>query len=267
MHQVIHPYAEGRAPLQSISSSILCLYYEPIVTHVCLGIIYFGAGPSGYFAAASLLTLAALLCIGHTPTDASVAGAYAGFTCAVVLWGWHELAFLSGWLTGPRRRAASQGSRAWRRLSEAIQVLLWHELALIASGVALWWWLAGSANPVAAWTFTLLYAMRVSAKLNLYLGVRNLALDFLPPHLLYLGSYFRQRRFNALMPASLLGGLAMVAWLLQGAAATEGGIRVAHVLLAALLVLALVEHLMLVLPMQPSTLWRWALRREAVAAR
>lgn len=219
------------------------------------------------FVAASLFTLAALWCIGHTASDASVSAAYAGFTCAVVFWGWHELAFLSGWLTGPRQRAATPGSGSWRRLSEAIQVLLWHELALIASGVALWWWLAGSVNPVAAWTFTLLYAMRVSAKLNLYLGVRNLALDFLPPHLLYLGSYFRQRRFNALMPVSLLAGAAMVAWLLQGAAATEGGIRVAHVLLAVLLVLALVEHLMLVLPLQPSTLWRWALRREAMAAR
>jgi putative photosynthetic complex assembly protein 2 len=120
---------------------------------------------------------------------------------------------------------------------------------------------------VASWTFTLLYAMRVSAKLNLYLGVRNLALDFLPPRLLYLGSYFRQRRVNALMPVSLLAGAALVAWLLQGAAVTAGGIRVAHVLLAALLVLALVEHLMLVLPLQPSALWRWALRREAVAAR
>ena len=219
------------------------------------------------FGAASLFMLAALLCIGHAARDTSVAGAYAGFTCAVVLWGWHELAFLSGWLTGPRRRAASHGVRALRRLAEAVQVLLWHELALIASAAALWWWLAGSANPVAAWTFTLLYAMRVSAKLNLYLGVRNLALDFLPPHLLYLGSYFRQRRFNALMPVSLLAGAAVVAWLLQGAAVTAGGIRVSHVLLAALLVLALVEHLMLVLPLQPSALWRWALRREAVAAR
>jgi putative photosynthetic complex assembly protein 2 len=146
-----------------------------------------------------------------------------------------------------------------------VQVLLWHELALIATGLVLWWGLAGSPNPVAAWTFTLLYAMRVSAKLNLYLGVRNLALDFLPPRLLYLGSYFRQRRFNPLMPVSLLAGCAVVAWLLQGAAVTTG--RVAHVLLAALLVLALVEHLMLVLPLQPSALWRWALRREAVAAR
>jgi hypothetical protein len=69
------------------------------------------------------------------------------------------------------------------------------------------------------------------------------------------------------MPVSLLAGCAVVAWLLQGAAVTTGGIRVAHVLLAALLVLALVEHLMLVLPLQPSALWRWALRREAVAAR
>lgn len=219
------------------------------------------------FGAASLFALAALLCIGHTAGDSSVAGAYAGFTCAVVLWGWHELAFLSGWLTGPRRRAASLGAAPLRRLSEAVQVLLWHELALIANAVALWWWLAGSVNPVAAWTFTLLYAMRVSAKLNLYLGVRNLALDFLPPHLLYLGSYFRKRRFNALMPWSLLAGAVVVAWLLRGAAVTGGGIRVAHVLLAALLVLALVEHLMLVLPLQPSALWRWALRREAVAAR
>ena len=217
--------------------------------------------------AASLFTLAAVLCIGHAAGDTSVAGAYAGFTCAVVLWGWHEFTFLGGWLTGPRRRAASLGVGPWRRLSEAVQVLLWHELALIATGLVLWWGLAGSPNPVAAWTFTLLYAMRVSAKLNLYLGVRNLALDFLPPRLLYLGSYFRQRRFNALMPVSLLAGCGVVAWLLQGAAVTTGGIRVAHVLLAALLVLALVEHLMLVLPLQPSALWRWALRREAVAAR
>ena len=218
-------------------------------------------------ASASLFTLAAVLCIGHTAGDTSVAGAYAGFTCAVVLWGWHEFAFLGGWLTGPRHSAASLGAGRWQRLSEAVQVLLWHELALIATGLALWVWLAGSANPVAAWTFTLLYAMRVSAKLNLYLGVRNLALDFLPPRLLYLGSYFRQRRFNALMPVSLLAGGAVVAWLLRGASATTGGIRVAHVLLAALLVLALVEHLMLVLPMQPSALWRWALKREAMAAR
>jgi putative photosynthetic complex assembly protein 2 len=219
-----------------------------------------GGNKTVAFVAASSVTVAALLCIGHTARDASVAGAYAGFSCAVLVWGWHELAFISGWVTGPRRTAVTPGASRWQRLSEAVQVLLWHELALIATTGVLWAWLGGSANPTAAWTFTLLYAMRVSAKLNLYLGVRNLALDFLPPHLVYLGSYFRTRRFNALMPLSLVAGAAVVAWLISAAAATQDGARTAHLLLASLLVLALVEHLMMVLPLQPSALWRWALR-------
>jgi putative photosynthetic complex assembly protein 2 len=214
------------------------------------------------FVAASSFTVAALLCIAHTARDPSVAGAYAGFACALVVWGWHELAFISGWVTGPRRLAVTPGAPRLQRLREAVGVLLWHEIALLATGGALWWWIGGSANPTAAWTFTLLYAMRVSAKLNLYLGVRNLALDFLPPHLLYLGSYFRERRFNALMPWSLLAGAAVVAWLIAAAAATGGGARTAHLLLASLLVLALVEHLMMVLPLQPSALWKWALRQR-----
>jgi hypothetical protein len=39
------------------------------------------------------------------------------------------------------------------------------------------------------------------------------------------------------------------------------------VLVASLLALALLEHLMMVLPLQPAALWRWALRREAAALR
>lgn len=217
------------------------------------------------FVAASSFSIAALLCIGQTAQDRGVAAAYAGFTCAVVVWGWHELAFLGGWLTGPRRTAATPNARAGQRFVQAVQVILWHELALIATAVTLWLWLAGSANPTAAWTFTLLYAMRVSAKLNLFLGVRNLALDFLPPHLQYLGSYFRRRSFNALMPWSLVGSAVVTGWLIVGAQSTTGGAQAAHLLLASLLILALVEHLMMVLPLEPSALWRWALRRPVEA--
>lgn len=217
------------------------------------------------FVAASGFAIAAMACIGQTAHSLGVGAAYAGFVCAVVLWGWHELAFLGGWLTGPRRVAATLGARGLTRFGQALQVLLWHELALLASALGLWLWLGSSANPTAAWTFTLLYAMRVSAKLNLYLGVRNLALDFLPPRLLYLGSYFRQRPFNALMPWSLLGAAVVTGWLIHGAQATTGGAQAAHLLLASLLTLALVEHLMMVLPLEPSALWRWALRRPVEA--
>jgi putative photosynthetic complex assembly protein 2 len=217
------------------------------------------------FVAATSFSIAALLCIGRTAADQGLGAAYAGFTAAVVVWGWHELAFLGGWLTGPRRSAATPGARGVRRFVEAVQVILWHELALLGTAAALWVWLAGSANPTAAWTFTLLYAMRVSAKLNLFLGVRNLALDFLPPRLQYLGSYFRHRAFNPLLPWSLLAGAAVTGWLIVGAQATTGGAQAAHLLLASLLILALVEHLMMVLPLEPSALWRWALRRPAEA--
>lgn len=219
------------------------------------------------FTGSTALAVAALACIGHTAHDAGVRAAYGGFTCAMVLWGWHELAFLSGWVTGPRRQHGTPGARGWRRLSEAVQVLLWHELALLLTLGALWVWIGGRANPVAAWTFTLLYAMRVSAKLNLYLGVRNLALEFLPAHLVYLGSYFRRRRFNALMPWSLVLGVLCVLWILGDVELALPGARAARLLLASTLALALVEHLMMVLPLQPSLLWRWALKREAVAAR
>ena len=219
------------------------------------------------FTGSTALAVAALVCIGHTADDRSVAAAYGGFACAMVLWGWHELAFLSGWVTGPRRQDGTPGARGWRRLSEAVQVLLWHELALLLTLALLWAWLGARANPVAAWTFTLLYAMRVSAKLNLYLGVRNLALDFLPPRLGYLGSYFRRRRFNALMPWSLVAGVLCVLWILADLSLAPPGARAARLLLASTLALALVEHLMMVLPMEPSLLWRWALKREPAVAR
>jgi putative photosynthetic complex assembly protein 2 len=217
---------------------------------------------------ATLLMALALVMIGQTARLDTAFGAYAGFAAAVVLWGWHELAFLGGWITGPRRDAVTPGARGWQRLREAVQVLLWHEIALVATLAALWVAVGALANPVAAWTFTLLWVMRVSAKLNLFLGVRNLALEFLPPRLAYLGTYFRQRRFNALMPVSLALGAAVVAWLLVRVAVDDGGAsRVSLLLVASLLALALVEHLMMVLPLQPTALWRWALRREAMAAR
>ncbi len=220
------------------------------------------------FFTSSVVTLGALVAIAQTAHDGdSHRAAYVGFAAAVALWGWHELAFLGGWITGPRRHPITPGARGVARFAEALQVLLWHELALLATVVALWWWVGGRANPVAAWTFTLLWVMRISAKLNLFLGVRNLALDFLPPRLAYLGSYFRHRRFNALMPVSLIAGALVVAWLLVQAAGDVGGSRVSFMLLAAMLSLALVEHLMMVLPLQPTALWRWALKREALAAR
>jgi putative photosynthetic complex assembly protein 2 len=167
----------------------------------------------------SALGVAALMGLAHTAQQSSLAGAYCAFTCALLVWGWHELTFLTGWLTGPRRTALPAAVTGWPRFVASVQAILWHELALIAVGVviiAITW---KAPNQVGTGTFVLLWVMRVSAKLNLFLGVRNLSEEFLPPHLAYMASFFRRRRMNALLPWSVLAGAAAVVLLARAAGA------------------------------------------------
>jgi putative photosynthetic complex assembly protein 2 len=217
----------------------------------------------------SLLALGALAGLVHTAPQTSVAGAYCAFTCALLVWGWHELSFLTGWITGPRRRAADPGVAGWRRFRQAFDAVLWHELAILASGaliVAATW---QQPNQVGTATFAVLWSMRVSAKLNVFLGVRNLSVDLLPPHLGYLGSYFRQRPLNRLFPlaVTLATGIAALV-VAEALGAPPASARFAGgLLVATLLVLAIVEHWLLVLPLDATALWRWALRGATRRAR
>jgi putative photosynthetic complex assembly protein 2 len=217
------------------------------------------------FLISSALSVAALLGLAHTAQQTSLAGAYCAFTCALLVWGWHELTFLTGWITGPRKTALPASVTGWPRFAASVNAILWHELAIIAVGaviVAITW---NAPNQVGTGTFVLLWVMRVSAKLNLFLGVRNLSEEFLPPHLAYMASFFRRRRMNALLPWSVLCGGAAVVLLANAALAPGVGqaTAVGHTLVASLLALAVVEHLMLVMPLNPTALWRWAMRKHA----
>ncbi len=215
----------------------------------------------------SALGVAALVGLAHTADQTSLAGAYCAFTCALLVWGWHELTFLTGWITGPRRTPLPAGVEGWPRFRAAVAAILWHELAILAVGaliVAITW---GQANQVGTLTFVLLWVMRVSAKFNLFLGVRNLSEEFLPAHLAYMGSFFRHRPMNALLPWSVAGGIGWVAYLVVGL--QSPGVSAAEIvgttLVATLLVMAVVEHLLLVLPLPSTALWRWAMRRQGTA--
>lgn len=214
---------------------------------------------------ATLVAAAALVCIARSAANTTLAGAYAGFVCAVVVWGWHELTFLAGWITGPRRVACSRPTHGPTRLRESVQAILWHELGLLASLALIALLTLGQPNPVALWTFGLLWLMRLSAKLNLFLGVRNWGEQFLPPQLAYLPSYFKRRSLNALLPLVLVAGSVALAGIVQAALNTQGGPRAALLLVASMGVLALAEHLLMVLPVQSTALWRWAMRRHAQA--
>lgn len=211
-------------------------------------------------ATSTLLAAAALVCVARSAHHTTVEGVYAAFTCAVIVWGWHELTFLTGWLTGPRRVPCSAPKP---RFGEAVAAILWHELAiaLVAAVIVAVTW--GAPNQIATWTFLLLWLMRLSAKLNLFLGVRNLGEQFLPPHLLYLRSYFRRRAMNLLFPFVVTAATAVAGWLVVLAIEAVGAERTGLLLVATMLWLAVIEHWLLVLPLESTALWRWAMRRSA----
>ncbi len=201
--------------------------------------------------------------------DTSVAGAYAAFTYAVLAWGWQEMSFFMGYVTGPRRTGSPAGVSEWRRFVHGVQACLHHELAIVATGaviVASSW---GQPNQVGTSTFLLLWAMRQSAKLNFFLGVLNLGEEFIPPHLAYLKSYLRRRPMNALFPFSVTAGTVGIAVLVQQAMAPDITEAAAAGLtfLVTMLTLAVIEHWVLILPIPFARLWHWALawRRPAAA--
>lgn len=211
---------------------------------------------------ASLLALVALAGLALTSNGTTTADAYVAFSCAIVVWGWQELAFLTGWITGPRKQACPQHCTGRAHFGHAVEAILYHEFAILVAGaliVALTW---HTANPVGAWTYVVLWVMRTSAKLNLFFGVRNTGEELLPPHLDYLKSFFRSRRLNLLFPLSVTVPTAAVALMIEQALApgTAEPMATGLLLVAALLGLAVLEHWLMVLPVPVTAMWRWALR-------
>lgn len=212
--------------------------------------------------AATVLAGLAFAGLRASSAVASTPAAYCAFVCALAIWAWQEIAFLLGAVTGPRRSACPPGAHGWRRAVFAFQTVAHHEIALLLLGagvvVATW----QQPNRTGLWTFAILWAMRQSAKLNVFLGVRNFSEEFLPAHLAYLQSYFRRARMNALFPAVVAAStwLAVVLWQTALAPDVVAWRATAVAFAAALLSLAVLEHWFLVLPLPSTALWSWSLR-------
>jgi putative photosynthetic complex assembly protein 2 len=211
----------------------------------------------------SVLAVGGLVALFITSRLQSTGSAYLAFSSAIVVWGWHELVFLQGIVTGPRRIACPPNVCGWRRFRYATAVVIHHELALAGTLmliVALTW---GRPQQVGTETFTVLWVMRLSAKLNVFLGVRNLTEQFVPHHLAYMLSYFRRARANWLMPLSLLIATAV---LVRMAATVPAGstalVVVGRALVGTILALAVLEHIFLALPVPDASLWQWAIRSK-----
>lgn len=218
--------------------------------------------------AMATVVLGIALCgVAVTAADTRVSGAYLAFSATIAVWGWQELGFLLGYVTGPRRVPCPPGTQGWRRVGLAVAAILYHELALLLLGTAIVMLTWQQPNSVAVWTFAVLYVMRLSAKLNVFLGVPNLYESFLPEHLRYLHSYFRQRPGNPLFASSVIAAtLAAVAVWTEATVVNASPFQVAGAaLVASLLSLAVLEHWFMVLPLPTEQLWRWGLRSRSNA--
>jgi putative photosynthetic complex assembly protein 2 len=212
--------------------------------------------------------LLAMWGLSASSAGTSVADAYCAFTCAILIWGWQEMAFLLGYVTGPRKQACPAGAAGWARARHAFRAVSHHELALVVLALAVLAITWDAPNRTGLWTYLVLWTMRQSAKLNVFLGVRNLNAEFLPEHLKYLQTYFLRKPMNALWPISV-GVSTLVAvpiWqaaLAPGASAFEAA---SLSLVAWLLSLAILEHWLLVLPLPAEVLWKWGMRSRQTAA-
>jgi len=212
--------------------------------------------------ALSLLTLLSLVVTDWSMRRSGMAADYAGFISVIVMWGWHEMAFLSGWITGPRRIAQEPGVRGWQRFSQAVQALLHHEIGLLVNFALLFWLQRGQPNHVALCTFSLLWCMRVSAKLNLFFGVPHVGEQYLPLHFAYLASYFRRSPVTGCFFITMSLSAGTWVWLVAQAQRSATELTTGWVLLASLLGLAIVEHLLMVFALPLKRLSGWALRQR-----
>jgi putative photosynthetic complex assembly protein 2 len=201
-----------------------------------------------------------LYILARSSGDDSVTGAYVAFTAAILVWGTQELAFLTGFVTGPRPLSCPSGIRGVRRAAYAIGAILYHELALIGSGVAVGAVSFGGTNQVGFQTFLILWVMRLSAKLNLFLGMPVLNDEVMPDHLTFLRSYFTRGAVNGLFPVAMVLSILATVLLVERAfaAQVEAGTQAGFLLLATLLALAILEHGFMMVRLPVDALWRWS---------
>ena len=213
-------------------------------------------------AIAAFLVAGSLCGLAFSAGDASISGAYIAFTSTILLWGAQEIAFLSGWVTGPRPEPCPLGVTGWKRLGPALSAILYHELALLACGAAIVGLTWSSANQVAPWTFAALWALRQSAKINLFLGVPVTNDELMSQPVQFLKTFFARKPVGAFFPISVTLATAVLVILLQriaDVAATPFDV-VGLTLVSTLFALGVVEHWFMLLPLPAITLWGWGMR-------
>ena len=241
--------------------------YAAFVWWFSTGAVLLLVGLSGRFEILRALVAGGLLAgslggLALTAGDTSVTGAYAAFTCTILLWGGQEIALLAGWVTGPRALPCPVGVAGSQRLGLALQAILYHEFALLACGAAIFVLTWTGPNQIGLWTFTALWVLRQSAKINLFVGVPVTNDELMPDAVKFLKTFFARKPVGAFFPISVTLATAVLVILIQRiveVAATPFDVA-GLTLVSTLFALGVVEHWFMLLPLPAITLWGWGMR-------
>lgn len=246
----------------------LPIAYALFLWWFCTGLIfYLDSLPARTFRwsmlGAIVVLVAALCAIWWLRDDTGIVATYLAFTAAVLAWGFQEISLYMGYITGPRKHRCQAGCSGWRHFRHAIEVNLWHELSIIAFAMVIAWLVWDSQNRVAMWTYLLLWIMHLSARLNVFLGVRNVSEEFVPARMEVLKSFLTRKPMNLLFPVSVTAATIGSVLLFAVAANAYTAHEVTSLsFLGAMMTLALVEHWFLMLPLPVEKLFRWTLAAQ-----
>jgi len=187
---------------------------------------------------------------------------YLGFFAAISLWGCIELSYYTGMISGVHKRRCPEKCTTGKRFRLALGASIWHEVSVLFVGGVVLALLFGADNPVALYSFLVLWIMRWSAKLNLFFGVPNFNTDWFPKRLAYAHSYIRRAPITLFFPLSVVSACLIAAELISRSMTSEYPEALITLLPGILLSLAILEHLFMALPIADSELWNRIFTRD-----
>ena len=255
-------------------------FYQPVLFALFVwwfvtGLIFVAYGRSPrfthtYFGIATLVMLGALAGFIATGSEASTTGVYLNLTCGLILWAWHVSSYYLGYITGPVkldefRREVRLGNGRFHtlrtRFRYALQASIHHELLALSFAILMAFVSRDAPNRWGLWVFLTLWGMHGLAKLNVFFGVRNFRIDFLPAHLHKLDYFLEKRANNPLSPIIIIFGtvtalVLIYRGIMPGTLPTQ---MIGNLAIGTLIILGVIENVMLILPVS-ITLWGWGMR-------
>lgn len=198
---------------------------------------------------ATVMAVVGAVLINASRRNTTVQGARFAFLGSSLVWWWCSTLFYAG--IGVRINSNVEvGPRTFELALQAILATLRADLfgvfALVAVAVAVW----RSPNRLAFWTLLTFWSTLQTAKLNVFMGVRNSGADWLPEHLSGLSQFFGPAVNSWLLPLTIAGLCACLILVVHRAQIEKRDFaRHASAMIALLLALAVVEHVFLGLDM------------------